>query len=593
MIMAIAWLPWVWLMFFQYWRTEKWKWAVLLGVCSCLQVLTDLRTFYITLLPLLFLSIAYIKKPFLSWLLKSIKIWGVSGVLALGLSAGQVFPFIELLFQSTRTTLSFEEASAGSLHPAFLVGILYPPNLYLPELYVYMGAGALVFSFIAITSTARKEIKPFLFLLLFAIVISFGSYTPLYKALYTLIPGFSFLRVPARWSIVVVFLLASLAGFGIDSWIKHGNEIRKKKNLILTVLGIFYLAGFIVHILLLGNFPYDPVIACVEFVLIGILLIGDYRFWKSPLILVVILFGLWIPAKWLLQPISADFHSTGVSSFVKILENGAMEGDRSFAPFGYGGLSQAFFPDLFAADGYDSFHIRAYQDFVEKMIGCDYTGYSVSIPAVQSNPAAAKVCPAINLNQNFAKLLNIRFLILPEDLVYKQGTILAVENGMNLIDLGKGYGTAFGIHEVRFVSSQQCLEELDRVDLQKTGLVEEPLQIKPEGGVPKVIDQALISNGIQFHVNSETPFMLIRSETWAPGWKAFDEQGHQLEVFRADCTLQGVMVEQGEHTIRFEYRPTLLIVGICVSCVFATAVIMLLLLFVFRQNIIDFLLKRS
>jgi hypothetical protein len=167
MIMAIAWLPWVWLMFFQYWRTEKWKWAVLLGVCSCLQVLTDLRTFYITLLPLLFLSIAYIKKPFLSWLLKSIKIWGVSGVLALGLSAGQVFPFIELLFQSTRTTLSFEEASAGSLHPAFLVGILYSPNLYLPELYVYMGAGALVFSFIAITSTARKEIKPFLFLLLF------------------------------------------------------------------------------------------------------------------------------------------------------------------------------------------------------------------------------------------------------------------------------------------------------------------------------------------------------------------------------------------------------------------------------------------
>ncbi len=223
------------------------------------------------------------------------------------------------------------------------------------------------------------------------------------------------------------------------------------------------------------------------------------------------------------------------------------------------------------------------------MIGCDYTGYSVSIPAVQSNPEAAKACPTLNLNQNLAKLLNIRFLILPEDLGYQPGSLLASENGMNLFDLGKGYGAAFGVHEVKFVSSSQCLEALDRVDLQKTGLVEEPLQIMPEQAVPTIIDQAILSNGIQFHVRSDTPFVLIRSETWAPGWRAFDEQGHPLEVFRADCTLQGVMVEPGEHTIRFEYRPTLMIVGIGVSCVFAIAVIMLLFLFLRSNNLLRYL----
>jgi len=61
--------------------------------------------------------------------------------------------------------------------------------------------------------------RPILYLVLAATAAwaSFGPSAGLYRALYTLVPGVSGLRVPARFAIYVIFALAVLAGCGASA----------------------------------------------------------------------------------------------------------------------------------------------------------------------------------------------------------------------------------------------------------------------------------------------------------------------------------------------------------------------------------------
>ncbi len=584
MMMAIAWLPWVWLSFFRSLKTGRWTWILLLGACVGAQVLIDLRTTFITLLPLIFVTVVTLKKPLAHSLLQALKIWGVSGVLALGLSAAQLLPFLELLTETTRTALSFQEASGGSLHPALLIGLLYPISVPMPEFYIYIGAGGLLLSCISIFGRSLKETRLLLSLLLLILLICLGSYTPLYALLYTLFPGFSFLRAPARWWIDAVFLFSILAAFGVDVLLDRGAEIQKKKSMLLVVLGALYLGGLLLSIFFPGQLPFNPLPAFIDFAGVSLLLVGRFRPWKAYAILPILLLGLWIPSKALLLPVSQSDNQAENSRIITTLMSGALEGSRSLAPFGYGDLPDAFHSNLLAADGYNSFHLRSYRNLVEKLIGCDGAGYSASIPAIQSSPAALAACPSIQLNQNLAKLLNIRYLLLPQAQAVNTGQQIASESGLILYDLGTGNGPAFGVDRIKVVPSDRCLDALDQVDLQRTALLEESLPIPQNTAQVKILDWKTLANGVEFSVQAGQSGFLVRSETWAPGWKAADEHGKPLKVYRADCALQGVLVGAGVHTIRFEYRPDLLIAGIAISLIFALAAVLLFAILVVKRR---------
>lgn len=60
--------------------------------------------------------------------------------------------------------------------------------------------------------------------------------------------------------------------------------------------------------------------------------------------------------------------------------------------------------------------------------------------------------------------------------------------------------------------------------------------------------------------------LLILSDQYYPGWRAVvDDQG--AEIVRADTVFRGICVPAGEHTVRFEYRPLSLYIGVAISAV--------------------------
>lgn len=70
---------------------------------------------------------------------------------------------------------------------------------------------------------------------------------------------------------------------------------------------------------------------------------------------------------------------------------------------------------------------------------------------------------------------------------------------------------------------------------------------------------------IEAHVNSGQAFLVV-SDLWYPGWKVF-VNGKPKELFRANNTSRGVMLENGTSVVEFVYRPTMWSVSIFISTI--------------------------
>jgi hypothetical protein len=62
------------------------------------------------------------------------------------------------------------------------------------------------------------------------------------------------------------------------------------------------------------------------------------------------------------------------------------------------------------------------------------------------------------------------------------------------------------------------------------------------------------NNRLQLLVNSTENNLLILSDTYYPGWKAF-VNGKETKIYRADYTFRGISLNAGTHQVEFVYDP--------------------------------------
>jgi uncharacterized membrane protein YfhO len=58
--------------------------------------------------------------------------------------------------------------------------------------------------------------------------------------------------------------------------------------------------------------------------------------------------------------------------------------------------------------------------------------------------------------------------------------------------------------------------------------------------------------------------VLVLSENHYPGWRAYVD-GRFVDTLRVDYNLRGVVLEAGEHSVDFVYRPKSVLLGIVIS----------------------------
>jgi hypothetical protein len=129
-----------------------------------------------------------------------------------------------------------------------------------------------------------------------------------------------------------------------------------------------------------------------------------------------------------------------------------------------------------------------------------------------------------------------------------------------------------GITVIKDEKAQMELIRSPGFDPERTVVVEEPLGIASADGAPGNVQWISRKNAsVQLKVESATHSVLVLSQVFYPGWKAFVD-GKQTAVFPADYALTGIAIDPGSHDVVFKFDPLSFKAGLLLSAVTALIV---------------------
>jgi len=190
---------------------------------------------------------------------------GISAI-AFGLmvAAIMILPVMDLTLRSNRLALSYQQQSEKfSLSPSDTLGFIYPNNNHvldpdplpvfngsvdITQNYLYFGLlplFALIFAFLT-KGWPKWFFGTFAIL---ALLLGFGSFTPLNRIFFDFIPGFNKVRMAVQVMAVFFFAVSVMAALGVGKLLQYLKD--KKQTVISILIGLVILSVTVVDII--GN----------------------------------------------------------------------------------------------------------------------------------------------------------------------------------------------------------------------------------------------------------------------------------------------------------------------------------------------------
>ncbi|MCR4406559.1 MAG: YfhO family protein [Anaerolineae bacterium] len=522
-----------------------------------------------------------------------------------GLAAVQIVPLLELMRYSGRGSLSLAEAGIFSLPWRYLLGLFLADRGGFYEWMTYLGILPLLLAGLALLDRSRWRQTGFLTTLtLLATLFALGVNTPLFPALYRVLPGLGWLRVPARMWFVVAFAVALLAGHGLEALNKP--EVLSRRR-VLNLAGAAIIAfccllagGFLVlhhtlpaalgglvvfasgGVLLLllhlnGRLTGRPFYAVLSrwksgFVVRASACLERTEVRTTGLIFHVLILALlvsdlwWIDSSLFVVRGSEEAFAAGreVVEYLAQETGSASPPARVYSPSYSLPQHLGALYDLHQIDGVDPTQLARYVAFMRLAGGYEEQGYAVTIPPFVKGDIATAYRDA-RPDAALLGLLNCRFVaaefpIEAAGLTLRQrlGTTYIYENELAL-------PRAFVVHLVKAVASgEEALAALGELDLAMEAVVEGGKALTGAAGPDRVQITSYTPNQITIEVELKSPGLLVLSENWYPGWRAWDN-GREMPIYRTDYVLRGIYLDAGRHTVQLSYYPVSLRVSSGVS----------------------------
>jgi hypothetical protein len=254
-----SWMPWIWGLTWQISRgegTRRTPW--LLTSALAMQVLPGhFQLAFVTEVGALVIGLVGSRRSVGRRLALLVAMAGM-----IPLAALQLWPTYQLARLSDARR-DFEYLSGFASTPLHLVsyvapGLFHRSPLWRPvawdpfhtspeELLGYVGLVPLFLALVAVRRGLRSDpaIRTLAVVGLITLILGFGPYAPGFSSLIQ-VPGFSFFRAPARWTLATNLALALLAGRGFDSWKtwpKPGRSARRFVGLSLVSVAVV-IVGF-------------------------------------------------------------------------------------------------------------------------------------------------------------------------------------------------------------------------------------------------------------------------------------------------------------------------------------------------------------
>ena len=582
MVGAIGWLPWGLLglhMLLHKGHSSDSKlapigWAGLVAVVLAMQIVTHtlllIYTVYLIAVAVTWYFIEVlqrsgwnqirfeIKRLFLPLLLIPI----LAGLLGLG----QLFSLLELVEFSNRS-LSPAEAAQYSVTPTqMFVGLLLPSAQGGHEFVIYLGLIPLLLIPFGITRRNRWTWfygGVFIFTLLFAL----GPSTPVHGLFYEFVPGFRWVRTPARIFFVGALATSVLVGFAVDRLTSVEWSPSAQKGLIRVAVAIGALATMFGLGLAFGfNQASRATFALAIFVPVGLSLILLRIKGRITAQAVAILLGI---------ALFLDLASFDISMMRFIPREEALASGQPVASYlaQKSGYFRVYSPsyslpvqtaaahNLSLADGVEPVHLTSYDQYMARAGGYSDSSFSVTIPNFGDGPLETAL-KDIEPNLKLLGLLNVEYLASAFPMDWPGLRLDTEIEGTYIYANEKSLPRAWVVHQT-LPTEEEWLEQLNTLpNLMNIATIESGPQLTNSASSGSTATITYYSADlIEIETEISEPGWLILSEIWYPGWQA-RVNGSLQPVEKVNGLLRGIYLDQpGLKQITMEYHPTGIVWG--------------------------------
>ncbi|MCD6552574.1 MAG: YfhO family protein [Anaerolineae bacterium] len=626
LVEALAWLPLVILCTLRALSPPRSHGhALLAGAVLAVQFFADVRIAFYTAMVMGLYALCWAAG---SWREVWPAVWNRGRALCLalvafgGLAAMQIFPLLELMRYSGRGSLALAEAGRYSLPWRYLWGLFLADRGGFHEWMTYLGILPLLLASLALFARPRWRQTGFLVALaLFATLFALGANAPLFPVLVRVLPGLSWLRVPARLWFVVAFAVALLAGHGVEVLSRPGalpgGQATRRVITLVAVGGIAFC------LLLAGGFlaMYHTLPATLGGLAVfasgGLLLLiyslrfGSVKTESDPMcpfdslrraacsvlrplahyaarttVRQQIKGRMWLFRTLTLVLLVADLWWMDSSLFTVRSPEEAFAPGRDVAVY----LAQATGPtspppriyspsyslpqhlgalyDLHQVDGVDPTQLARYVAFMRLAGGYSERGYAVTIPPFPEGVDIATAYRGARPDAALLGLLDCRFVAAEFPIQQVAGLTLRRQLGTTYIyENERALPRAFVVHWVRAVADgdeKGALAALEELNPALEAVVEGGKELAGAAEPDQTQIVSYSPNHVTVETELATPGLLVISEIWYPGWRAWDN-GREVPIYRTDYVLRGIYLEAGRHTVELNYDPVSLKAGGAIS----------------------------
>jgi hypothetical protein len=565
--------------------------VLLLGITFTLQFLAGHHELlYLTIVFLFVYLIIRVaverSNQFFRVLLKSLLYFLFSGLTALALSSVQLLPTLEMVRLSTRSEgIPFEEAT-GYIYPLsqFLTFVhpqafnfaktidytsRFPDAINLWETYGYLGIIPLILGSIPVVLlvksslfkkalTTQKSIFTSTAALILSVLLLLGRATPIFKILWSIIPGMKLFKCPTRFLVFTEFFIAILAAIGFEQATRFAhrrlaNRNKKFRHFPFSIIH-YSLLFFVFFDLFLHNRPINPT--------------TDPKTWFSP------------PetAQFLSQKIgSYRFHTLGTNYFnYSLITNiNVQTALKNLIPADFNmlfGLPSNEFQAGLLLDR----HTKLTRHLPETMLTFTADKKSfiapanwVSLLSLQAVKFIISPLPLINSALKLARTvplsqsLNFNLYVLKKQ---KQEPLTASTQTIYIYENQEVLPRAILASKVKFAKDEEILKLLIDSSFDPTQIVilEEKVPLWEKETLRKVNLVKESNQNLKISVSTETPSILFLSNTYYPGWEAYVD-GQKAKILRANFNFQAISIPSGQHQVELNFRSRSFRVGAIIS----------------------------
>jgi hypothetical protein len=484
-----------------------------------------------------------------------------AGVLATGLAGAQLVPSIELAWESHRRFgFDLKQAMAFPASPWSSLQFLLPfangdpgrddfrlSGLFW-EQHGYLGLVPFVLALTTLADLRRDRTVRLLWGIAgVSWLLVLGPHTPLFPLAFRLLPGLRYFRFPTRFLLLVELSLALLAAIGLGRLVRRVGQ-RTALMLPWAALALTAVDLWTNQTRLVPQVPLDV--------------------WRKS-------FGTLAalreasrshPEPWRYFSLdssfvhAAVFHSAGgwagnLAEFVRLR---ALLQPSSNLLYG-----------LETPDGYANLAPRYY----EAVWGSDKEPGLVR-PSGEPGPGSWRLHPWVG---RLLRMFNVRYVI---GAYPAESPVLGLprvfQEGFGIQEVSDPIPRAFVVGKARAVADDSAaLEHLrsEGFDPASEAIVHSPDFQLPEGARPsrEVRVERRGSRRLEVAVRLAAPGLLVVSEGYYPGWKAFVD-GREVPILRANMMMRAVVLPPGEHRVEFRFEPWSVRLGLAVSALAGAAI---------------------